>query len=139
MSASHGSSWVAAYRLQDGSRVSQHSFSLSGHACVLLSGAEWPYPVVLSNAVGKADVERALRQVLAVTPEGLAMARREIEVMRRLHHPCLLPLLVASVTPQADEEHGSKYVVHMLFPLYAVRASPHTLHAAELLIDAGPA
>ncbi len=67
------------------------------------------------------------------------MARREIEVMRRLHHPCLLPLLAASVTPQADEEHGSKYVVHMLFPLYAVRASPHTLHAAELLIDAGPA
>ncbi len=81
----------------------------------------------------------ALRQVLAVTPEGLAMARREIEVMRRLHHPCLLPLLAASITPQADEEHGSKYVVHMLFPLYAVRASPHSLHAAGLLMDAGPA
>ncbi len=101
--------------------------------------AEWPYLVVLARVVRRAADERALCQVLAVTPEGLAMARREIEVMRRLHHPCLLPLLAASVTPQADEEHGSKYVVHMLFPLYAVRASPHTLHAAELLIDAGPA
>ena len=62
-----------------------------------------------------------------MTSEGLAQARREIAVMRRLHHPCLLPLLGASVTPQADEEHGSKYVVHMLFPLYAVRSQPARL------------
>lgn len=66
-----------------------------------------------------------------MTSEGLAQARREIAVMRRLHHPCLLPLLGASVTPQADEEHGSKYVVHMLFPLYAVRSQP-----AECLVVA---
>ena len=59
-----------------------------------------------------------------MTSDGLAQAQREIAVMRRLHHPCLLPLLGASVTPQADEEHGSKYVVHMLFPLYSVRGQP---------------
>ncbi|KAK9839446.1 hypothetical protein WJX81_002545 [Elliptochloris bilobata] len=62
--------------------------------------------------------EFALKKVLAVTSEGLAMAQREIDVMRRLHHPCLLPLLGASITPQVDEEHGSKYLVLMLFPLY---------------------
>ena len=41
-----------------------------------------------------ADLPRkASAQVLAVTSEGLALAQRELDVMRRLHHPCLLPLL----------------------------------------------
>ena len=69
-----------------------------------------------------------------MTSEGLAQARREIAVMRRLHHPCLLPLLGASVTPQADEEHGSKYVVHMLFPLYEVRSQQQESFVTGLLL-----
>ena len=59
-----------------------------------------------------------------MTSDGLAQAQREIAVMRRLQHPCLLPLLGASVTPEADAEHGSRYVVQMLFPLYLVRGQP---------------
>ncbi len=86
---------------------------------------------------------RASTQVLAVTSEGLALAQREVDVMHRLHHPCLLPLLGASITPQADEEHGSKYVIEMLFPLYKVRGcaavSQPVLKPERLSCNQGPA
>ena len=48
------------------------------------------------------------------------MATHEIEVMQRLRHPNLLPLLASSHEPVHDKENGVS-AFYMLFPLYEVR------------------
>jgi hypothetical protein len=58
----------------------------------------------------------ACLQVLCGSQEQLAEAQHEVAVMRRLRHPCLLPLLDAAVQQQATPDGGSRRVVLMLFP-----------------------
>jgi hypothetical protein len=54
--------------------------------------------------------------VLCGSEEQLAEARREVATMRRLRHPCLLPLLDAAVTQQRAPDGTVRAVVLMLFP-----------------------
>ena len=68
-------------------------------------------------------------QVLVATGEQLATARQEVDVMRRLHHPNLLPLLDSAVTHLDEPDNPSQFAIYMLFPLYDVCAPfPCCLH-----------
>lgn len=61
----------------------------------------------------------ALKKVLAGAAEQLAEARHEIDVMRRMRHPNLLPLLdYAVVATNQGGGAGASHIVYMLFPLY---------------------
>lgn len=55
-------------------------------------------------------------QVLCGGPDQLSEAQHEVATMRRLRHPCLLPLLDAAVREQRTPDGGSRQVVLMLFP-----------------------
>lgn len=55
-------------------------------------------------------------QVLCGSEEQLREAEQEVAVMRRLRHPCLLPLLDAATQLQRTPDGGSRHVVLMLFP-----------------------
>lgn len=55
-------------------------------------------------------------QVLCGSDDQLREAQHEVAVMRRLHHPCLLPLLEAAVQEQRTPDGGTRRVVLMLFP-----------------------
>ncbi|EFN55898.1 hypothetical protein CHLNCDRAFT_145529 [Chlorella variabilis] len=61
----------------------------------------------------------ALKRVLCGGPDQLSEAQHEVATMRRLRHPCLLPLLDAAVREQRTPDGGSRQVVLMLFPVYA--------------------
>lgn len=58
--------------------------------------------------------------MIAATGDQLRLANREVDVMKRLHHPNLLPLLTSSVSTLQDDERGIKNVIYMLFPLCEV-------------------
>ena len=61
----------------------------------------------------------ALKKVLAGGAEQLAEARHEIDAMRRLRHPNLLPLLDHAVcATNQGGGGGASHIVYMLFPLY---------------------
>lgn len=55
-------------------------------------------------------------QVLCGSEEQLREAQQEVAVMRRLRHPCLLPLLDAAVQRQRTPDGAVRHVVLMLFP-----------------------
>jgi hypothetical protein len=66
-------------------------------------------------------------QLVASTAERLTDAKREIEVLQKLHHPNLLQLLDSAITTAGSKERSSlECHVHMLFPAYEVsgRALP---------------
>jgi hypothetical protein len=60
-------------------------------------------------------------QILAGTSEHLDMALREIQVMQRLRHPNLLPLLAYDKRELQDDEEAGVTAFYLLFPLYTVR------------------
>lgn len=47
-------------------------------------------------------------------------ATKEMDLMKKLHHPSLLPLLDSSVVQVQGTSSGASHVVYMLFPLYEV-------------------
>ena len=55
-------------------------------------------------------------QMLCGSEDQLREAEHEVAVMRRLRHPCLLPLLDASTQLQRTPDGGSRHVVLMLVP-----------------------
>lgn len=60
-------------------------------------------------------------QVLAGSSDALDEARREIEVMQKIRHPHLLPLLAYSIKELLDApEASATHVIYLLFPLYTV-------------------
>ena len=64
-------------------------------------------------------------QVLAASGEQLKEAWHEIEVMRRVSHPNIMPLLRHATLP-AQGEGGAQQCIYMLMPLFEVSFSlPH--------------
>ncbi len=60
-------------------------------------------------------------QVLAGSSDALDEARKEIEVMQKIRHPHLLPLLAYSIKELVDApEAAATHVIYLLFPLYTV-------------------
>eukprot|EP00803_Ostreobium_quekettii_P007595 evm.model.scf_2946.2 EVM.evm.TU.scf_2946.2 scf_2946:6198-11456(+) len=64
------------------------------------------------------DAKYALKKILATTKEQLADAQREIDVLQKLRHPGVIPLLESGVVTEASAEGGSMQVVYMLFPWF---------------------
>ena len=62
-------------------------------------------------------------QVLASSGELLKEAWHEIEVMRRVSHPNIMPLLSHATVP-AQGEGGAQQCIYMLMPLYEVSCHP---------------
>ena len=58
-------------------------------------------------------------QVLAASSEQLKEAWHEIEVMRKVSHPNIMPLLRHATLP-AQGEGGAQQCIYMLMPLFQV-------------------
>lgn len=63
-------------------------------------------------------------QVLLGDQEQVRLAHREVEMLKTLDHPNLLPLLHSSVEVNPDRTTESRQVLYMLFPLYEVNIVP---------------
>ncbi|GAB4819454.1 hypothetical protein N2152v2_006500 [Parachlorella kessleri] len=72
----------------------------------------------------------ALKKVLIGSQEQLAAAEQEVETMRQLRHPNLMPLLDASIE-EAPTPEGPRRVAYMLFPLYEVCEALQAMHSME--------
>jgi len=87
-----------------------------GYSFVYLAEEVHPPP----NSSGTHSVQMfALKKILAAGVEQLCEAQREVDVMRCLSHPNLLPLLDFTIIP-AEPKVGSgvTHILYMLFPLY---------------------
>ncbi len=62
-----------------------------------------------------------LLQILAGSSEQLTAAEKEVQVMTRLQHPNLLPLLAQAVVPDRSDGRMLQ-LVYMLFPVYEASA-----------------
>ena len=61
-------------------------------------------------------------QMLAGTAEHLEMAAREVQVMQRLRHPNLLPLLACERRELQGGDQDGVTAFYMLFDLFPVRS-----------------
>ncbi|PRW20781.1 Serine threonine- kinase 16 [Chlorella sorokiniana] len=71
---------------------------------------------LLPSAVGPHTF--ALKRVLCGSEEQVREAEHEVAVMKRLRHPCLLPLLDAASQLHRTPDGSSRHIVLLLFPVY---------------------
>uniref|UniRef100_A0A7S4L0G8 non-specific serine/threonine protein kinase n=1 Tax=Paramoeba aestuarina TaxID=180227 RepID=A0A7S4L0G8_9EUKA len=98
-------------------------FPRVGEVIVFEQIAEGGYSVVFKGADGN-GCSYAVKRMICVEEEQLAMAKHEIDVYKMLNrgeHKNILTLIDSYITPSRTHPHGSE--VYLLFPYY-----PMTLH-----------